>query len=162
MKISVKGDFRWVNQRIEQSVKRNVIVVATQKNMFAEYSRLIMRLDELLKNYADWSCEVKLHPLENNAEAYAQLPLSEKVKILPIETSIQEVLASCKIQISIYSTTFYDALGQDVFNFAWTDSGVSSDYVSEVISESIAVPIELKEDIVEKFLNFKSSFTDSD
>ena len=158
MKISVKGDFRWVNQRIEQSVKRNVIVVATQKNMFAEYSRLIMRLDELLKNYADWSCEVKLHPLENNAEAYAQLPLSEKVKILPIETSIQEVLASCKIQISIYSTTFYDALGQDVFNFAWTDSGVSSDYVSEVISESIAVPIELKEDIVEKFLNFKSSF----
>jgi len=148
MNILSKGDFRWNNTTLEKTEKSNVILVTTQKNMFSV----------LLKNYSDWKCEVKLHPLESNTEAYFQLNLSDKVKILPVETNIQHVLAYSKIQISIYSTTFYDALGQNVFNFAWTDSGVSADYVSEVIAEGVALPLELKEDVISKFLNTTNSF----
>ncbi|MFM9421877.1 MAG: hypothetical protein RIR06_338 [Bacteroidota bacterium] len=153
MKIIAKGDFRWLTEEAEHAEKRNVILLATQKNMFSVYARLIMKLDELLKSYSDWSCEVKLHPLESNAQAYFQLNLSEKIKILPIETSIQHVLAYSKIQISIYSTTFYDALGRNVTNFAWADSGVSSDYVREVIDEGIAAPLAFDDDVIGKFLN---------
>jgi hypothetical protein len=158
MNILSKGDFRWNNTTLEKTEKSNVILVTTQKNMFSVYATLIDRIDDLLKNYSDWKCEVKLHPLESNTEAYFQLNLSDKVKILPVETNIQHVLAYSKIQISIYSTTFYDALGQNVFNFAWTDSGVSADYVSEVIAEGVALPLELKEDVISKFLNTTNSF----
>lgn len=158
MNILSKGDFRWNNAALEKAEKRNVILVTTQKNMFSVYALLIARIDDLLKNYSDWKCEVKLHPLESNTEAYFQLNLSEKVKVLPVETNIQHVLAYSKIQISIYSTTFYDALGQNVFNFAWTDSGVSADYVSEVIAEAVALPLELEEDVISKFRNTTNSF----
>lgn len=158
MNILSKGDFRWNNTTLEKAEKHNVILVTTQKNMFSVYATLIDRIDDLLKNYSDWKCEVKLHPLESNTEAYFQLNLSEKVKILPVETNIQHVLAYSKIQVSIYSTTFYDALGQDVFNFSWIDSGVSDDYVSEVITEAVALPLELKEDVISKFLNTTNSF----
>ena len=77
MKILAKGDFRWLTEEAEHAEKRNVILLATQKNMFSVYARLITKLDELLRSYSDWSCEVKLHPLESNAQAYFQLNLSE-------------------------------------------------------------------------------------
>lgn len=152
MNIKIKGDFRWRNKNKNQEEKRNVILVSTQKNMFHLYAKLIKRLDELLNNYANWICEVKLHPLENDVDSYFQLEHSEKVKILPIDSDIHEVLSYSRIQLSIYSTTFYDALGHNVCNYAWVDSGVSSDYVTEVIEEGIAHAFKFNDDIIQNSL----------
>jgi hypothetical protein len=148
--IVVKGDFRW-REKLAFTEKRNVIVIATQKNMFEAYAMLIYKLDDFLQNYPDWNCEIKLHPLEKNVEAYSMLHLSERMKLLPIETNLEHVLGYCKIQVSIYSTTFYDALGQNIVNFAWSNSGFSNDYVREVIEDGVAYSFELEDNLIEKY-----------
>jgi hypothetical protein len=65
-------------------------------------------------------------------------------------------LAKAKIQISIYSTTFYDALGFDVCNFSLQEYGSMSDYAADMISESVALPLLIHENPVEKFLSLNN------
>jgi hypothetical protein len=57
-----------------------------------------------------------------------------------------------KIQISIYSTTFYDALGFDVCNFSLQNYGSMSDYAADMIAESVALPLLIHENPIHKFL----------
>lgn len=61
------------------------------------------------------------------------------------------LLCRCKIQVSIYSTTFFDALGLGVTNLSIQNYGDSTDYARAMVSEKVAFPIEFGDDPIEKF-----------
>jgi hypothetical protein len=73
------------------------------------------------------------------------------VEIRDIETPLDNLLKRCKIQISIYSTTFYDALGFDVYNYSLQKYGSMSDYAAEMIEEGVAESLYVHENPIEKF-----------
>ena len=76
------------------------------------------------------------------------------VEIRDIETPLDVLLKRCKIQISIYSTTFYDALGFDVCNYSLQHYGSMSDYAADMITEAVAHPLLASENPIAKFLSF--------
>jgi len=100
----------------------------------------------------EWKVIVKLHPLEKNKEAYFEL-VALGAEIRDIETPLDELLVRAKIQVSIYSTTFYDALGFGVCNFSLQNYGSMSDYAADMISEDVALPLLVHENPVHKFQN---------
>ena len=76
---------------------------------------------------------------------------SDCVEVLPISSSLNEELKRAKIQVSIYSTTFYDALGMGVKNYSLNDIGFSSDYASEMVELGVAESLKNSEDVIAKF-----------
>jgi hypothetical protein len=127
-------------------------LVCAQKNMHDDYTRYVRCLMEHLSAYPDWRVIVKLHPLEKNKEAYYELN-SLGVEIRDIETPLDTLLARAKIQISIYSTTFYDALGFNVCNYSLQNYGSMSDYAADIIAEAVALPLNIQENPVTKYLS---------
>jgi hypothetical protein len=124
--------------------------------MHDDYTGYVKELMAQLTGYSNWTVIVKLHPLEKNKGAYYELK-ELGVEIRDVETPLDTLLAKAKIQISIYSTTFYDALGFDVCNFSLQDYGSMSDYAADMISESVALPLFIHENPIEKFLSMKQS-----
>ena len=155
--IFVAGDYLYrCNQPESNSIeKENIVLVCAQKNMHDDYTRYVKTLVGLMSAHSNWSVIVKLHPLERNKAAYYELK-ELGVEIRDIETPLDVLLAKAKIQISIYSTTFYDALGYEVCNFSLQNYGSMSDYAADMISESVALPLFIHENPVEKFLELKS------
>ena len=80
---------------------------------------------------------MKLHPFEKEIEKYNDLA-SDKLEIAPLQSSISDYLEISKIQVSIYSTTFFDAIGKNVVNFAWTGNFLGGDYAEALIEDGIA------------------------
>lgn len=156
--INIAGDYlyRLSSEMKEKPPKENIVLVCAQKNLHEDYVSYGKQLAAHLKNHPDWRGIMKLHPLERNKQAYEELK-SYGIEIVDIETPLDVVLSRSKIQISIYSTTFYDAFGFDVINFSLQDFGTMSDYASDMISEGVAAPINADEDPIAKFLQMKST-----
>ncbi|MBL0316632.1 MAG: hypothetical protein IPP69_12920 [Flavobacteriales bacterium] len=156
--INIAGDYlyRLSSEMKEKPPKENIVLVCAQKNLHEDYVSYGKQLAAHLKNHPDWRGIMKLHPLERNKQAYEELK-SYGIEIVDIETPLDVVLSRSKIQISIYSTTFYDAFGFDVINFSLQDFGTMSDYASDMISEGVAAPINADEDPIAKFLHMKSA-----
>jgi hypothetical protein len=114
---------------------------------YVNYTRTLVKHCE---RYSDWKIIVKLHPNERNKDAYYQLT-DLGVEIRDIETPLDNLLKLCKIQISIYSTTFYDALGFDVCNYSVQEFGSMSDYAAEMIEEGVAESLYVNENPIEKY-----------
>jgi len=157
MKPLVVGDFTTdsaVNP--EKIQKENRVLLCAQKNLSAPYIQWIRFMREyVLPNHLDWKLIVKLHPLESEEDKYLQ-EANERVEILPIFASLSEELTRAKIQVSIYSTTFFDALGLEVRNYSLNEIGFSSDYASEMIELRVAEPLKNTEDVISKFENEQS------
>jgi hypothetical protein len=117
-------------------------------NDYTSYLRVLMKH---VADNTEWKVIVKLHPLEKNKDAYYALA-DLGVEIRDIETPLDVLLKRCKIHISIYSTTFYDALGYDVCNFSLQQYGSMSDYAADMIAESVALPLFEHENPIAKFL----------
>ncbi len=156
--INVAGDYlyRLSDLSKQQHVKENIVLICAQKNLHEDYVRYGKQLSEHIKKHPEWKAIIKLHPLERNKAAYEELK-SFGVEIVDVETPLDELLSKSKIQISIYSTTFYDAFGFDVVNFSLQDFGTMSDYASDMISEGVAVPLSADEDPIEKFKAMKDA-----
>jgi hypothetical protein len=152
--ILVAGDYlyRLKDTKIENTQKENIVLVCAQKNLHIDYVNYGKQLAEHLKKHPQWRAIMKLHPLEKNKQAYEELR-HYGIEIVDIEVPLDTLLAKCKIQISIYSTTFYDALGYDMVNFSLQDFGSMSDYASDMIQEGVAAPIIATEDPIEKYLH---------
>jgi hypothetical protein len=60
-------------------------------------------------------------------------------------------LKKAEIQLSIYSTTFYDAAGYNVANFALVDAITHATYIREMIDEKVAHPISFNQDPIALF-----------
>jgi hypothetical protein len=136
----------------DASKKENIILVATQKGMDDKYIPYIEKLKQFLVAYPDWKLLVKLHPLEKRADRYSFLK-SAQCEIAPLQSNIFHFLEKCKIQISIYSTTFFDAAGFDVINFSWVTHGVGSDYAQSLADDGVVIPVTPDDDILGIYYN---------
>ena len=131
--------------------KENRVLLCAQKNLSEPYIDWIKYMrDFILPNHPNWKLIVKLHPLESEVQKY-ESEANNFVEVLPISASLNEELKRAKIQVSIYSTTFFDALGMQVQNFSLNDSGYSEDYASEMVSLGVAEPLKKTDDVIAKF-----------
>jgi hypothetical protein len=155
--IHIAGDYlyRLKELRIEAGIKENIVLICAQKNLHRDYVMYAKKLALHLQNHPEWRGIVKLHPLEKNKEAYEELK-QYGISIVDIETPLDELMSKSKIQISIYSTTFYDAFGFDVINFSLQDYGAMSDYALDMIREGVAEPLYADEDPIVKYEKMKS------
>lgn len=121
--------------------KKDVIFIGTQKNLPDYYTAFTEQLVEIIaKENPGWEIWVKLHPLEKEPKKYDALLKHSNCKVFGKTSELMPLLCASKIQVSIYSTTFFDALGLDVVNFSIQDSGLD-DYAGSMITERVALPI---------------------
>ncbi len=153
--IVIAGDYSiqskgWmVHQNAE---KRNAIFIGTQKNMPEHYISYTKKLLETLESkHPDWEVWVKLHPYEKEPKLYDILLASSQCKLFGNGDDLMSLLSQCKIQISVYSTTFFDALGLGVLNLSIQNFTSGSDYAASMVEEGVALPIDFESDPVELF-----------
>jgi hypothetical protein len=151
--ILIGGDylFRLKNTSYVGVPKENLVVICSQKNLHEDYVTYGRMMAKYLKAHPDWKCIIKLHPLEQNKQAYDCLK-ELGLEIADVEVPLDSLLTRCKLQISIYSTTFFDALGMDVVNLSLQHFGNMSDYARDVVEEKVAIGISAEEDPIAKFL----------
>ncbi len=156
--IHIAGDYlyRLPEYKKPQHQKENIVLICAQKNLHRDYVMYAKKLAIHLLNHPDWRGIVKLHPLEKNKQAYDELR-QHGLEIVDIEIPLDELMSKSRIQISIYSTTFYDAFGFDVVNFSLQDYGAMSDYASDMISEGVAEPLLADEDPILRFHRIQES-----
>lgn len=152
MKPIVIGDFTVDTPMNSLSVeKENRVLLCAQKNLSEPYIEWIRFMrDRILPLHKDWKLIVKLHPLESEVKKYED-EANEFIEVLPISTSLNEELKIAKVQVSIYSTTFFDALGMNVKNYSLVDIGYSSDYSAEMVAQGVAEALTKSEDVIAKF-----------
>jgi hypothetical protein len=155
--IVVAGDYLARNQQSDQKKfnKENILLICAQKMLFKEYVEYAKKLAPVLKQHSTWKAMIKLHPLENAKHEYATLT-SLGYEIVDLEYTLDELLQRSKIQISIYSTTFYDAIGFEVMNFSLQNYGTSSDYAADMIKEGVAEPLSIADDPIAIYLEKQS------
>jgi hypothetical protein len=122
--------------------------------MHEEYVAYAQRIKPFMAKHPEWKWIIKMHPLEKHKEHYFNLA-KEGFEIVDRERSINSLLSESRIQISIYSTTFFDALGYEIENFSLQDYSVYSDYAAQMVAEGVAQPLQFQEDPIEKFLQSK-------
>lgn len=153
--VIVAGDYSLQSSgraRYYGATKENAILIGAQKNMPELYVKYTENLLELLRvNYPEWKVWVKLHPLEKEPNRYAHLSDHAQCEVFGKGSELMHLLCRCKIQVSVYSTTFFDALGLGVMNLSIQNYGDSADYARAMVSEQVAFPIAFGEDPIEKF-----------
>ena len=153
--IVVSGDYLHHPEiTVSRSEKQKSILICAQKNMHDEYVEYAHSLKPWIEAHPDWKWIIKLHPLEKNKQAYEELkPFN--FEIIDHQRSLDALLRECSIQISVYSTTFFDALGFDVTNFSIQQFGMYRDYAAQMVEEGVAFPLLVSEDPIEKALNLQ-------
>lgn len=153
--IFVAGDYSLREtgmMRYKSAAKENAILIGTQKSSAALYVEYIQKLLPVLDHHhPDWKIWVKLHPLERQPEAYEPLMKHPRCTIFQQNAELMDLLCRCRIQVSIYSTTLYDALGLGVVNFSLQNYGRSVDYAADMLNERIALPLNVEDDPVACF-----------
>jgi hypothetical protein len=97
-----------------------------------------------------------MHPLEKNKELYRALE-KDGFAIIDTEQSLVTLLRESRIQISIYSTTFYDALGYNISNYSLQEYSIYKDYAAQMVTEGVAQPLHVDEDPIQKHLQSKGT-----
>ena len=148
----VVGDFKTDSTVNPEKInKENRVLLCAQKNLSAPYIQWIRFMrDHVLPNHPNWKLIVKLHPLESEEKKYMN-EASDCVEVLPISASLNEELVRAKIQVSIYSTTFFDALGMNVKNYSLNEIEYSSDYAAEMVELGVAESLKNLEDVIAKY-----------
>jgi hypothetical protein len=138
--------------------KENIIFIGAQKNLAKQYVDYCLALQKQItsKKYS-WRIVIKMHPLEKTPEVYLSNLPDAGIQVLGSESNLFEWLSKSRIQISIYSTTFFDALGFDVVNFSIQNYTNSADYAKEMVEEGVALPLRFDEDPIEIFENRQTS-----
>ena len=152
MKPIVVGNFIADTPALLVSVeKENRVLLCAQKNLSEPYIAWIRFMrDSILPLHKDWKLIVKLHPLESDAKRYED-EANDFIEVLPISSSLNEELKRAKIHVSIYSTTFFDALGMNVKNYSLDGIGYSGDYAAEMVAMGVAESLTKSEDVIAKF-----------
>jgi len=152
--IEVIGDYTYSKPTLNDNpTKRDIIFVGTQKFMGVFYVEYLKKMAEVvLNNHPEWIIYVKLHPSEPDKKQYEVLNKFANIKIIGNETDLMEILKISKIQISYYSTTLFDAIGLGVVNFSIQNHSNYSDYCLEMLEGGIALPLQVDEDPIAKFL----------
>lgn len=152
----IAGDYLSSKSNVRNNIsKENVVLVASQKTMHEIFIPRIKELAKSIQNHPDWRIILKLHPFEKETEKYADL-CNDRIEIAPLNSNISDYLQISKIQVSVYSTTFFDSIGLNVINFAWTGPFMGGDYAEALIEDGIAFRAN-NTDIVARFLEITNS-----
>jgi hypothetical protein len=155
-RLEVVGDYRFEQLVPTVGKKERAFVLCSQKNLHAPYIAYIQFLKkEVLPQHPEWKLIVKLHPLEREVTRYLN-EASDQVEVLPLTAPLVEALNRSLFQVSIYSTTFFDALAFGMVNYALHDTGYSSDYVEEMIQGNVALALSQYEDPIKKYAEDES------
>jgi hypothetical protein len=100
---------------------------------------------------------VKLHPYEPAVDVPKYKALANEQTEIVQSGSLHDWFSKSKIQLSIYSTTFYDSIGYGVENFALQNTGIYDSFVQEMIDAKVAVGIEESEDPIAVYKSQRSS-----
>jgi hypothetical protein len=139
-------------QEQEKKEKENIVLMCAQKFLSDEYLPWIEKLKVVLKNHPDWKMVVKLHPYEPKQDVPKYKALAGGQVEIVQSGSLNDWFSISKIQLSVYSTTFYDAIGYDIMNYALIHTGTYDAYVDEMIAAEVAVGIEMQDDPIARFL----------
>lgn len=151
--IAIGGDYLWQPEQHEKAQsKEDLVLICAQKNFHTEYIDYAISLIPFMEKHPEWKWVIKMHPLEKRKSEYRSLS-HYGFEIIDDEQSLHTLLSKARIHISIYSTTFYDALGYDVVNFSLQDFGTARDYALEMIREGVAHPLHIHEDPVARLLS---------
>lgn len=147
-RVAIAGNYLAAGQSptIRTGEKENIILIGAQKNMEGDYIPYLRHLKSTF-SHSDWRIIVKLHPLEKEITAYQALE-GGAMSIAPADVRLDDLLSRSKIQISIYSTTLYDALGYGVVNFSLQKYGYAQDYAADIVKHRVAYPILFNDDPV--------------
>ena len=131
--------------------KTDVVFIGAQKNMAQPYvDYVISLLKKIEALYPHWKVKLKMHPLEKQVALYQSI-IHPQFELIGNEGDLHSLLSECRIQISIYSTTFFDALGLDVMNFSLQNYTEYADYAANMIDENVAFPLDFEEDPIESY-----------
>lgn len=156
-RIHVAGDYSLTSLKNGESVsstfsKQNVLLVCAQKNLSGDYlSYLDFLLEKVAPEHPEWEFWVKLHPLEKEVDRYMAYQDKKQCRVIGKEGDLNELLEVAKIQVTIYSTTLYDALGKGVVNFALQDYGKFADYAASMVDTGVALGLRADEDPISRF-----------
>lgn len=145
-RLHVVGDYTYLGgQELPPSNrKRNAVFVTSQKNMADAYVPYLQKLAALIREkHPNWELWVKLHPLEKEPERYQGL---SGVKVFGNEAHLLQLLADSRVHISIYSTTFFDAIGLETLNLSLQNYSPSADYAEEMVRHGVALALEVDDD----------------
>lgn len=130
--------------------KEDAIFIGAQKNLADEYVAYVKSLHATLQaKHPEWKIIIKTHPLEKEVQKYQNLQKLKGIEVHGNEADLSTLLVRSRIQISVYSTTFFDALGLDVVNMSLQEYSPFADYAAEMVKEGIAIPLGLEDDPVE-------------
>jgi len=150
--ILIGGDYLFRTDKIATSSadKKNLILICSQKNMHDDFIPYCDILARFLEQHREWDAIIKLHPLEPHRELYKN-KLSPLIKIAETNERLDDLLKLARIQISIYSTTFYDALGFNVLNLSIQNFGSSRDYAADIVRDGLALPLTIEQDPIQLY-----------
>lgn len=164
--IKIIGKYQYHPSISEESIKKfikkyrlenkKVIAICTQTNLpdfYADYTR---KLSDIIKNNAEYVIVVKPHPRQiglEKIEASASLP---NVRVMDKSDNLMVLLNLSEIQISIYSTTFFDAIGSGTINFSLQNVENNSEYASTMVEQGIAHALKVDENPINLLGKFQS------
>jgi hypothetical protein len=118
-----------------------IILIAAQKQLASEYAGYVKQLSAIIQtSHPNWKIVIKPHPFQVGLEKLKECS-NAGIIVLDLHENLNLVLTLAKIQISIYSTTFYDAMGFDVVNFALTDIPKRQDYAEAMVNSGVALSL---------------------
>lgn len=121
---------------------KKIIAIACQTNQpeyFAEYTRKLSV--KLATENPEYLLILKPHPRQARIEILDACSALENVRVLDKTENLMALLHLSEIQISVYSTTFFDAIGTNTTNFSLQGNATRSAYSKSMVDIGIALAL---------------------
>jgi len=129
---------------------KKVILVATQTSISDYYADYIAEVaPKLALNHPEYCILIKPHPNQRDMHLLEACDTFSNVVICAKTDDLMLALRLSDIQISLYSTTFYDAIGTGTINLSLYNHEKFRKYAELMIAEKIALPLNHDDDPVE-------------
>lgn len=128
---------------------KKVVLITTQTTLPEYYYDYIKHIAPKLKEaHPDYLILIKPHPYQLGMDLLEKLEDFENVRLCAKTDDLMIALEFTDIQISLYSTTFYDAAGTGVINLSIYNHPQYRRYAELMIKEGIAHRLEWDDDPV--------------
>ena len=129
---------------------RKVILIATQTGISEYYASYIHQLSPRLQEaHPEYVILIKPHPNQRDMHLLEACTSHPNVVMCEKTDDLMLALKFAAIQISLYSTTFYDALGTGTVNLSLYENEKYRKYAELMIAEQIALALKHDDDPVE-------------
>lgn len=143
-------------------IENKAILIAAQKRLAKQFASYISMLSEKLQQTnPEYRIIIKPHPGQAQLELLTNCAQKENVFMAKKTDSIHALFSICKHQVSIYSTTFYDAIGFDIQNHSIVGYPETDNFALEMIEKGVANKLELNASPLENPIDKNTTTVDS-